>query len=37
MKIRIVYERQVTTLDVPDEECAITIRTDYEMRLAAAE
>lgn len=37
MKIRIVYEKQVTTLDVPDEECAITIRTDYEMRLAAAE
>lgn len=37
MKIRIVYERQVTTLDVPDEECAITIRTDYEMRLAVAE
>ena len=36
MKIKIRYENQITTIDVPEEDCAVTIQTDYEMRLAEA-
>ena len=36
MKIKIRYENQVTTIDGPNEDCAVTIQTDYEMRLAIA-
>ena len=39
MKITVYYEdkRDVTVLEVPDEECEIWVETDYRQRLAAAE
>ena len=37
MKLKIRYEDQLTTLDVPEADCFVMIQTDYEERLAAAE
>ena len=39
MKIKVYYEdnRDITILEVPDEECEIWVETDYQLRLAAAE
>ena len=36
MKIRIRYETQITTIDVPEEEFDLMIRLDYEKQLAEA-
>ena len=36
MKIRIRYETQITTIDVPEEEFELMIRLDYEKQLAEA-
>ena len=33
MKIRIRYENQVTTIDIPEEEFEVMIQLDYEQRL----
>ena len=39
MKISMYYEdkNNVTTIDVPDEECAIWVESDYQKRLESAE
>ena len=36
MKIQIRYDNQTATVDVPEEEFGLMIRTDYELRLASA-
>ena len=36
MKIRIRYEAQITTIDVPEEEFDLMIRLEYEKQLAEA-
>ncbi len=36
MKIQIRYDNQITTVDVPEEDFTLMIRTDYEQRLATA-
>lgn len=37
MQIKIRYDYQTQTVEVPEEECESMIRNDYEERLAAAE
>ena len=37
MKIRIRYENQVTTIDVPEEDFTLMIQLDYEKQLADAD
>ena len=37
MKIRVRYEDQVTTIDVPDEDFTVMVQLDYQERLAGAD
>ena len=37
MKIRIRYETQITTIDVPEEDFTVMVQMDYEDRCAKAE
>ena len=37
MKIRIRYDNEMTTIDVPEEEFSVMVRLDYEERLAQSD
>lgn len=37
MKVKVRYENQITSIEVPDEECTVMINADYEDRLSVAE
>ena len=37
MKIRVRYEDQVTTIDIPDEDFTVMVQLDYQDRLAGAD